>query len=570
MKATHIAIAVVLLGAVGAGSYWLGTRATAAAHQGANATAAPEAPKPRKLLYYRNPMGLADTSPTPKKDPMGMDYIAVYEGGDEPEAGGAAGAAASNQVRISTEKIQKLGVRTEAASMRLLGRTVRAAGRVEPDERRVHVIAPKFEGYVERLHVNVTGQPVVKGQALFEAYSPELVSAQREYAIAVQGAQAMKDAGADAQSGMAQLAESSLARLRNWDLSPAQVTALMKSGQAQRSITFPSPVSGVVTEKKAVQGMRFMPGEMLYQVTDLSSVWVIADLPEQDIGSIRTGATAKVSITAYPNELFNGRVTYVYPTLKAETRSVPVRVELANPGQRLKPAMFAQVELAVGSKTKVLTVPDSAVIDTGTRRLVLVQVGEGRFEPREVELGGRGENFVEVIKGVADGEQVVVAANFLIDAESNLKAVVGGSGASSGHAGQGSAPKGGDAGASGAAPSGPAAPSAPMQAPAPARVGHNATGTVDSIDLKAGTLSLNHGPVATLKWPAMTMEFKASNTALLQGLVPGQAVSFEFVERQPGEYVVTSIKAAPRTGSAAPAVKSAPAPSAAAGSHSGH
>ncbi len=568
MKATHIAIAVVLLGAVVAGSYWLGTRSTAAAHEGASATPAANAPKPRKLLYFRNPMGLADTSPTPKKDPMGMDYIAVYEGEDEPGAAGATGASASpNQVRISTEKIQKLGVRTESASMRPLGRTLRVAGRVEPDERRVYVVAPKFEGYVEKLHVNATGQPVAKGQPLFEAYSPELVSAQREYAIAMQGTQAMKDAGPEAQGGMSQLAEASLMRLRNWDLSPAQVSALTKSGQPQRSITFPSPVSGVVTEKKALQGMRFMPGEMLYQVTDLSSVWVIADLSEQDIGLVKIGAATKVRITSYPNEVFNGRVTYVYPTLKADTRSVPVRVELANPGQRLKPAMFAQVELAVGGKSPVLTVPDSAVIDTGTRRLVLVQVGVGRFEPREVELGARGENFVEIIKGVSDGEQVVVAANFLIDAESNLKAVVGGL---SGHSGHGSAPKGAEASASGATASAPAAPTAPATVSAPVKVGHQAAGSVESIDLKAGTLSLNHGPVATLKWPAMTMEFKAANPALLKGLIPGQAVSFEFVERQPGEYAVTSITAAPGGSKTPAAAKATTAPPAASSAHSGH
>jgi len=535
LKTTTVALAVVLLAGVGAGGYWLGTRSHAPSPEAAGTAMAPaDAPKPRKLLYYRNPMGLADTSPTPKKDQMGMDYIPVYEGEDEPDSAGATGKAGSpNQVRISTEKIQKLGVRTEAAALRPLGRTVRAAGRVEPDERRVYVIAPRFEGYVERLHVNVTGQPVTRGQPLFEAYSPELVSAQREYVIAMQGTQAMKDAGQEAQDGMKQLAESSLTRLRNWDLSPEQVAELTRTGRPQRSVTFPSPVSGVVTEKKALQGMRFMPGEMLYQVTDLSSVWVIADLSEQDIGLVRTGATARVTITAYPNEAFSGRVAYVYPTLRADTRSVPVRVELANPGQRLKPAMFAQVELAVGGKTPVLTVPDSAVIDTGTRRIVLVQLGEGRFEPREVELGDRGENHVQVLKGVTEGEQVVVAANFLIDAESNLKAVVGGLGG--------------------------------QPTPATARVGHKAAGSVDSIDPAAVTLSINHGPVATLKWPAMTMEFKAANRALLEGLKPGQEVSFEFVERQPGEYVVTSITAAPRAGAPAPAVRAPSTPAAAGG-----
>jgi len=236
----------------------------------------------------------------------------------------------------------------------------------------------------------------------------------------------MKEAVPEAQAGMRQLAESSLARLRNWDLSPAQVAALTKTGQPQRTITFPSPVSGVVTEKKALQGMRFMPGDLLYQVTDLSSVWVVADLAEQDIGLVQPGAKAAVRITAYPNKVFDGRVTYVYPTLKAETRTVAVRVELANPGQLLKPAMYAQVDFSVGARQPVLTVPDSAVIDTGTRRIVLVQVAEGRFEPREVELGGRGDVFVEVVAGVREGEKVVVAANFLIDAESNLKAALKG------------------------------------------------------------------------------------------------------------------------------------------------
>ena len=435
---------MALLGAVGAGSYWLGTRSAAAPRQLAAAVgpASPASPasQPPKLLYYRNPMGLADTSTTPKKDPMGMDYIPVYEGEAEEAAGGAPGAAP--QVRIGTEKIQKLGVRVEAASMRLLGKTVRAAGRIEPDERRVYAITPKFEGYVERLHVNVTGQPVARGQALFEVYSPELVSAQREYAIAMQGTLAMKEAGPDAQASMKQLADSSLARLRNWDFSAQQVAALVKSGEATRTVTFRSPVAGIVTEKKAVQGMRFMPGDALYQVTDLSTVWVVADVFEQDIGQIKPGAMATVKVNAYPNQLFEGRISYVYPTLKAETRTVAVRLELANPRQLLKPAMFAQIELPVGGTLPVLTVPDSAVIDSGTRRIVLVQVGEGRFEPREVELGARGERYVEIVKGVRDGEQVVVAANFLIDAESNLKAAIGGLGGVGGHAGHGSPAKG--------------------------------------------------------------------------------------------------------------------------------
>jgi Cu(I)/Ag(I) efflux system membrane fusion protein len=263
--------------------------------------------------------------------------------------------------------------------------------------------------------------------------------------------------------------------------------------------------------------MRFMPGEMLYQVTDLSSVWVIADVFEQDIALVTNGSKASLNINAYPGKTFEGRITYVYPTLKAETRTIPVRIELANPGQLLKPAMFAQVEIQSGAKAAVLTVPDSAVLDSGTRRIVLVQVKEGRFEPREVKTGASSDNYVEIREGVKEGEQVVVAANFLIDAESNLKAAISGMTAAAG---------------------GPAAAAAPAAAP---KVGHKGQGTVDGVDAKAGTVSLNHGAIASLGWPAMTMEFKAANPALLKDLKPGMRVAFEFVERGSGEWVITSI-----------------------------
>jgi Cu(I)/Ag(I) efflux system membrane fusion protein len=537
VKTSNVLFVLVLAGVVGAGGYWLGGRShpvtdtPAATSPSAGGTAGTPV-KTRKLLYYRNPMGLADTSPTPKKDPMGMDYIAVYEG-EDPDSGGAASA---NQIRISTDKIQKLGVRVETAGMRALGKTVRAAGRVEPDERHVYSISPKFEGYVERLHVNVTGQPVAKGQPLFEVYSPELVSAQREYIIARQGVQAMGNAGSEAQAGMKQLAESSLTRLRNWDLSSEQLDALVKTGDVKRTITFRSPVSGIVTEKKALQGMRFMPGESLYQVTDLSSVWVMADVFEQDIGLVKTGSMASVKINAYPDKSFSGRITYIYPTLKPETRTVPVRIELSNPGQLLKPAMFAQVELQVGAKAAVLAIPESAVIDSGTRRVVLVQLQEGRFEPREVKLGAHTDNYVEVRDGIKEGEQVVVAANFLIDAESNLKAAIGGLGT-----GPTSSPPAAGTNAAMAPAPVPAGAATAGPVGAPAAVGHKGQGTVDSIDAKAGTVSLNHGAIASLKWPAMTMEFKVANPSLLKDLQAGAPVTFEFVERQPGEWVITSL-----------------------------
>lgn len=495
-----IAGIVVVAVAAGAG-YWWGTRAQ------------PEKPgaetkQARKLLYYRNPMGLPDTSPTPKKDPMGMDYLPVYEGEAE------AAPAVAGAVVISPDKVQKLGVRTEAATVRELDRVVRAAGRIEIDERRVHAVAPKFEGWVEKLHVNVTGQAVSRGQPLFEVYSPELVSAQREYAIAAQGVASLRDASPEAQASMRQLAESSLVRLRNWDIPEAQIQALAKSGEARRTLTLRAPVSGIVLEKKALSGMRFMPGESLYQIADLSSVWVVADVFEQDIARVTVGAPATITLGAFPGETFSGKVSHVYPTLDPQTRTVPVRVELANPGLRLKPAMYAQMELAAGGK-KALAVPLSAVIDSGTREIVLVQVGEGRFAPREVKLGARGDTYVEVLDGVREGEPVVVAANFLIDAESNLKAALGSlSPASAG--------------------------GAPAQAEAKA-VGHRGEGTVEGVEPKANTITLSHGPIASLKWPAMSMEFTLANSALAAKLKPGDRVAFEFVERQPGEYVITQI-----------------------------
>lgn len=528
--------ALIVVALAASGGYWMGIRGATGGHDTPFAAAAApiaaateNAQKERRLLYYRNPMGLPDSSPVPKKDPMGMDYIAVYAAEAETET--ESEPAAANQIRISTEKIQKLGVKTAAASVQSLDKVVRAVGRIEADERRVYAISPKFEGYVEHLHVSATGQAVSKGQALFEVYSPELVSVQREYLIAAQGVHALKDAGSDAQSGMQQLAESSLQRLKNWDISDAQIKALQTSGAAKRTLSLRSPVSGIVTEKKALQGMRFMPGEMLYQITDLSMVWVLADVFEQDITLAKSGAKARVTITAYPDQVFNGTISYVYPTLKAQTRTVQVRIELPNPDQLLKPGMFAQVELAVTASSARVTIPLSAVIDSGTRRIVLVQAKEGRFEPREVKLGARSDNYVQVLTGVQDGEQVVVAANFLIDAESNLQAAVAGFG----HADHGAAK--------------PGQQEASATKSGAVGVGHQAEGTVRSVDAKTGIVSISHGPVASLQWPAMTMPFKTANDALLNALQPGAAVTFEFVERQSGEWLITGVKPAkPHTG----------------------
>jgi Cu(I)/Ag(I) efflux system membrane fusion protein len=262
-----------------------------------------------------------------------------------------------------------------------------------------------------------------------------------------------------------------------------------------------------------------MPGEALYQIADVASVWVLADVFERDIASVKTGQTVEVSVDAYPGKVFAGRVSYIYPTANAQTRTVPVRIELANPGGLLRPAMYANADIGTGTTgtahatkvgadgtAKVLAIPNSAVIDSGTTQRVIVQKDEGRFEPREVKLGLRGDDYVEVKEGIKAGEQVVVSANFLIDSESNLKAALGG-----------------------------------MQEPQKAAVSHQAMGTLDSIE-GDGTVMISHEPVASLNWPKMTMGFALSNTSLVDKLKPGTPIHFEFVERKPGEWVITKIE----------------------------
>jgi len=376
--------------------------------------------KERKILYYRNPMGLPDTSIVPKLDSMGMDYLPVYADEAMTGEGGMV-------VKISVDKIQMLGVKTEKVNLRQLSRNVRAVGRIEPDERRVYTISPKFEGWVEQLNVDATGDVVKPGQNLFDVYSPELISAQREYLIALQGVTSMKDAVPEAQNGMKELAQSSLLRLKSWDIGDEDLRRLRETGEVKRTIAYRSPVNGIVTEKSALKGMRFTPGEVMYKIADLSSLWVIADVSEQESGLIKNGQAAKVRLDAYPGREFNSRVTYVYPTLNMQTRTTQVRLEIANSGGLLRPGMFAQVELAgLGSQGRVVAVPDSAVIYSGRREIVLVELGEGRYEARDVKLGTHSDDYVEVKTGIHEGEKVVVSANFLIDAESNLKAVIAG------------------------------------------------------------------------------------------------------------------------------------------------
>lgn len=359
-----------------------------------------------RILYYRNPMGLPDTSPTPKKDSMGMDYVPVYA--DESSQ-------PSGTVTVSPDRVQMLGVRTEAATQRVIARSIRAVGTVAVDERRLAVVAPRFEGWIEQLLVNQTGETVRQGQKLFTVYSPELSATAAEASIARQAQADMAQADPAVRGAAAGIAASAAARLSNFGVGPAR----------GRAFVVVAPIDGIVLEKTAVQGMRFAPGDSLYRIADLSDVWVIVDVFERDLGQVHPGEHASVVLTAYPDRRFGGTVTFVYPTLNATTRTGRVRIELANPELLLKPDMYATVEItADAAAAPVIAVPDSAVLDSGTSQVVLVERGAGQFEPRPVSTGTRADGFIEIRKGLAAGEKVVVGANFLIDAESNLRAAL--------------------------------------------------------------------------------------------------------------------------------------------------
>jgi Cu(I)/Ag(I) efflux system membrane fusion protein len=355
-----------------------------------------------KILYYRNPMGLPDVSYEPKKDSMGMDYIPVYEdeGGDD-----------GNIVKISLDKVQKLGVKTEAAAVRPLSRAIRATGTIQPDESRQTIVTSRFDGWVQNLKVDKTGDAVERGEVMLELVSPELQLAQQEYIRQ--------------KSISPNRAEAAAQNLKTLGLSSSQISALNDPKHTTATVPVVAPQGGQVVEKMAIEGARVGAGEPLYRLVDFSHVWAIGEVYEQDLPLVQIGQMAEVELDAFPAERFKGEVSFIYPSLTAATRTAKVRIELDNPDGKLKAGMYASVLLSADmTDADVLSVPENAILDTGKRQTVLVERGEGRYEPREVQVGRRADGYVEVLGGVAKGEKVVVSANFLIDAESNLQAAL--------------------------------------------------------------------------------------------------------------------------------------------------
>jgi Cu(I)/Ag(I) efflux system membrane fusion protein len=361
-----------------------------------------------RIRFYRNPMGLPDTSPTPKKDSMGMDYLPVYEGEQDDD----------NSVKVSAGKLQKAGVQTEVAERRTLNTVVRAPGTVQEDERRKSVVSLRFEGFIDSVENVTTGSHVHKGQRLMRVYGPNLSSAAAEYLSALN---AGPNAGINNQA-----LKGARRRLENLDAPEKFIAEIERTREIPASVGWLAPQDGEIVERVAVNGMRAAPGDVLFRIADHDVVWVLVDVAERDLSLIEIGQKANIRLRAYPDRVFEGKVALIYPHMMAETRTARIRIELPNPDEVLRPDMYADAEIVTGTEAPVVTVSSSAVIDSGERQIVLLDKGDGRFEPRTVRLGRRGDGRVEIREGLVENDKVVVSANFLIDAESNLKAALNG------------------------------------------------------------------------------------------------------------------------------------------------
>jgi len=360
-------------------------------------------------------------SDRPAKDSMGMDFIPVYEN----EVAGASSAVVGRAaVTLSPERRQLLGLQSQEVRQERIEKVIRTVGRVASDERRLHHIHTKYEGYVEHLYVDFTGAFIKRGDRLLSIYSPELVATQQEYLLAYRARARLAESGIPSVAkGGSDLLEATRQRLLLWDIRPQDIARLEQSGEVTRSLDLYSDVSGYVVQKSAFHGMRVMPADTLFDIVDLSRLWVLADVYESDLPAVQVGMPADVSVPYLPGKTWRGPVTYIAPIVDEKTRTIKVRIEVDNQDGALKPDMYADVflrsNLGIG-----LLVPESAVIDAGDRKLVFLDRPEGRLEPREVQLGVKLAGGYQVITGLAAGDRVVTSANFLLDSESSLKAAL--------------------------------------------------------------------------------------------------------------------------------------------------
>jgi len=333
---------------------------------------------------------------------------------------------APGTVQISPERQQLIGVKIGTVEIRPLEKVIRTVGRIDYDEKRITTVSLKVGGWIEDLYVDFTGKYVRKGEPLLTLYSPELVSTQEEYLLALAAKKSLAKSSFPEVAGSGDsLAESARRRLRLWDITEEEIKNLEETGKAKRTLTLYAPFTGFVLEKSAYKGMNVIPGIALFKLADLSVVWLYADIYEYELPFIRLGQDAAIQLSYIPGETFKGRVIYIYPSLNPEARTAKVRFEFLNPHEKLKPEMYANVDIKVHLGQK-LAVSEGAIIDTGLRQMAIVDKGSGYFEPREVKVGSKVDDYYEVIKGLKAGERVVTSANFLIDSESKLKEAMGG------------------------------------------------------------------------------------------------------------------------------------------------
>ena len=397
-------------------------------------TAAPSVRAESRAMKYHCPMHPTYLSDKPGDCPIcGMKLVPT----ESPNTSPAAAHAPSHEghgtpkvpdrveVALTAERRRLLGVRSEPVTFAEAEAAIRTVGRITVDERRIHHVHTKYEGYVEKLFVDFTGKYVRRGEPLATIYSPELVATQEEYLLALRAQERLGSSQvASVAKGGADLLEAARRRLLLLDISPATIERLERTSRVQRSLELYSPVSGYVIQRGAVQGTRVMPSDSLFDIADLSHLWVMADVYEQDLAAVRLGTPAALSVTYLSGEKWTGTVTWIAPMVEEKTRTVKVRIEVDNSGERLKPEMFADVALRVAAAERSVVVPEGALIRSGERNLVFVDDGDGHFSPREVEVGRKGAVGVEIKHGLAQGERVVTSANFLLDSESSLKAAV--------------------------------------------------------------------------------------------------------------------------------------------------
>ncbi len=387
--------------------------------QEGSAKKSPAAGGEREILFYRNPMNPTISSPVPAKDEMGMDYVPVYA--DEANQAVDQGPTVS----INPVVVQNMNVQTAVVERRDLNQEIRTVGYLEYDQERMVTVTTKYSGWVEKVYVNYVGEPVKKGQPLFEIYSPELVQTEQELLSAIQYAKKFDSTNAEAGRRASALVDSARERLRYWDISSEQIDNLERTGEVFRTLQVVAPASGLVMKRMAgLEGMAVRPGMEVYHIADLRSIWLSVEVFEHQLAQIDIDSVAELELTYFPGEVFRGTVRYIEPEFSEATRTLRMKVEVPNPTGRLRAGMFGTVRFHPTAAQQALVVPTQAVLRTGQRSIVIVDLGEGSFAPREITTGHEGGGEVEVLEGLNEGDRIVTSSQFLIDSESSLQAAV--------------------------------------------------------------------------------------------------------------------------------------------------